>query len=70
MATTAASAAGAGAGLDGTGASLWARAEVLQLVVPTLGSQSLQGVRPLTSDLVLAAVKKLVKVQTPEGKIR
>jgi hypothetical protein len=45
---------------------LWARTEVLQLVTPLLGVTG----RPLSSEIVIAAVKKLVKAQTPEGKIR
>ena len=45
---------------------LWARQEVLQLVSPHLAASG----KPLNSELVTAAVRKLVKSQTPEGKIR
>ena len=45
---------------------LWPRNEVLQLVIPQISGNG----KPLTYDLVFAAVRRLVKFQNPDGIIR
>ena len=45
---------------------LWPRQEVLQLVIPQLGTAG----RNLSNTVAIKAIRKLGKVQTVEGKIR